>query len=313
MSGAGAKVIAVTGASGLIGSALARALRARGDRVLRLTRRGQSPAADEVRWSPLTGEIDAKALDGIDAFVHLAGENIASGRWNRARKIAILRSRAAGTGLVAQTLAALERPPKVLVSASAIGFYGDRRDEILTEESAAGTGFLADICRDWETAAAPARTAGIRVVHPRIGMVLSTRGGALAKLLPLFRSGLGGPIGSGRQYMSCIGLGDLVRALLFLIDEPGVKGAVNAVLPAPLTNADFTKTLGRVLRRPAILPVPAFAVSLLFGEMGRELLLGGARALPAKLEASGFAFHHNDVESALRAELGSEASEEGRG
>ncbi|MFH1680821.1 MAG: TIGR01777 family oxidoreductase [Candidatus Eisenbacteria bacterium] len=293
--------VAITGSTGLIGSAVVRSLRKDGHEGLRLVRRAPSREREEARWNPREGTIDRAAIEGADAVVHLAGENIASGRWTARRKRAILESRTAGTRLLAEALASLERKPRVLVSASGVNYYGSRGDEILTEESGAGEGFLAGVCREWEKAADPAREAGIRVVHPRIGLVLSADGGALTKMLPLFRLGLGGRIGSGRQFMSAIGIGDLVRAIRFLIEDERLSGPVNAVMPPPFTNAAFAETLGRILRRPAVLPVPAAAVSLLFGEMGRETLLGSVRAVPAKLERAGFRFEHPDLESAVRA------------
>ncbi len=293
--------VVVTGSTGLIGASLVRALETGGCRILRLVRRAPSRERGEAFWNPRTGGIDRAALEGADAVVHLAGENIASGRWTRKRKRAILESRTIGTRLLAETLASLDKRPRVLVCVSGINYYGSRGDETLTEESAPGTGFLAEVCREWERAADPALEAGIRVVHPRLGLVLSSRGGALAKMLPIFRLGLGGRIGNGRQYMSAISISDLVRAIAFLIDDERLTGPVNLVMPSSFTNAVFSKTLGRVLGRPAFFPVPAVAVSIAFGEMGRETLLGSLRVVPAKLEQAGFQFRHADIESALRA------------
>ncbi|MFH1277886.1 MAG: TIGR01777 family oxidoreductase [Candidatus Eisenbacteria bacterium] len=298
------RVFAVGGASGLIGSALVRAIEERGDRALRLVRRKPAGDVNEVYWNPRSGEIDGKALEGVDAVVNLAGESLASGRWTEARMTAIRESRVKGTGLLAETLASLERKPRVFVSASAVGYYGDRGDGIVTEESTRGTGFLAEVCAAWERAADPARKAGIRVVHPRTGVVLTPKGGAVAKMLLPFRLGLGGPIGSGRQYMSCIGLADLVRVLLFLADREGADGPWNAVLPEAVTNADFTRSLAAALGRPAFFRVPAFAISLLFGRMGRETLLASTRARPTRLIEAGFEFLHGDLDETLRAELG---------
>ena len=294
----------VSGASGLVGGALVAALEVAGVRVVRLVRRRPAPGESDVGWDPASGTIDARGLEGADAVVHLAGESIAAGRWTPARKDAIRRSRVDGTRLLAETLARLSRPPGVLVSASAVGYYGSRGDEALTEASAPGTGFLADVCRAWEAAAQPARDAGIRVVTPRIGMVLAARGGALARMLPPFRLGLGGVVGSGRQYMSWIALDDLVGAIRHVIGDGDVAGAVNAVAPLPVTNREFTRTLGRVLGRPTLAPLPAPVVRLLFGEMGEALLLDGARALPARLQAAGFRFRHPGLEAALRSVLG---------
>jgi len=293
--------VAITGSTGLIGAALIRALTADGHAVLRLVRRAPRAGEAEAAWNPSAGTIDRAAIEGTDAVVHLAGENIASGRWTEKKKRAILESRTVGTRLLAELLASLDRKPRVLVSVSGINYYGDRGNEILTEESAAGTGFLARVCIEWERAADPAREAGIRVVHPRLGLVLSSEGGALPKMLPIFRLGLGGRIGNGRQYMSAISIEDLVRAIAHLIDDDRLAGPVNLVMPSPLTNADFAAMLGRVLRRPAVLPVPSVVVSILFGEMGRETLLGSLRVVPAKLERAGFRFLHAGLESALRA------------
>ncbi|MEW5763344.1 MAG: TIGR01777 family oxidoreductase [Acidobacteriota bacterium] len=293
--------VAVTGGSGLVGGALCAFLSSGGHRVLRLVRR---PAGEgEARWDPAKGEIDAPSLEGLDAVVHLAGENIASGRWTARRKAAIRDSRVAGTGLLCRTLAGLKRKPPTLICASAIGYYGDRGGESLDETSPAGEGFLSEVCREWEAAADPARTAGIRVVHARIGVVLSAAGGALPKILPPFRAGLGGPVGSGRQYMSWIALDDLVGLLHHLLFS-GLEGPVHATAPLPVTNRDFARTLGTVLHRPVLLPLPAPAVKLLFGEMGEALLLSGAKVLPKRAEKDGFRFRTPDLETALREELG---------
>jgi len=300
----GPQRVVITGASGLVGSSLAGFLATRGHRVDGLVRRPPEAGSTDIRWDPATGTIDAAALEGADAVVHLAGESIAAGRWTPAHKRVVLRSRTDGTRLLAETLARLRRPPRVLISASAVGYYGDRGAEPLSEDSAAGRGFLADVCQAWEAAADPARRAGIRVVHPRIGMVLAAAGGALARMLTPFKLGLGGVVGNGRQYMSWIALDDLVGALHHLIFTDSISGPVNAVAPGPVTNREFTKTLSRVLRRPTLVPLPAPMVRLLFGEMGQALLLDGARVLPARLQASGFRFLYPDLESALRSELG---------
>jgi uncharacterized protein (TIGR01777 family) len=299
--------VAITGSSGLIGSSLARSLEADRHEVLRLVRRARSGEVGAIPWDPEAGTIDREAIEGVDAFVHLAGENIASGRWSEARKQAILGSRAEGTRLLAETLASLRSKPRVLVSVSGINYYGDRGEETIDESAPAGSGFLADVCRAWEAAADPAREASIRVVHPRLGLVLSGRGGALPKMLPPFRLGIGGPIGNGRRFMSPVALEDAVRALRFSIDEERLAGAVNVTGPVPVTNAEFARTLGRALRRPAVLPVPAFAISLLFGEMGRELLLASLRVVPARLLSAGFRFLYPDLDSALRPALTREA------
>ena len=294
--------IGVTGATGLVGSALLPFLQGGGHDVVGL-RRGAAGGGDGPRWDPATGRVDAPGAP-LDAVVHLAGENIAGGRWNAARKARIRDSRVDGTGALCRGLAALDPPPATLVAASAVGFYGDRGDERLDESSPAGTGFLADVCQQWEAAAAPARDAGIRVVHLRIGIVLTPAGGALGQMLLPFKLGAGGVIGSGRQFMSWIALDDLIATVLHALSTDGLAGPVNAVAPNPVTNAEFTKTLGRVLRRPTILPMPAFGARLAFGEMADHLLLGGARIEPSRLRETGFDFGYPDLEGALRHLLG---------
>lgn len=288
--------ILVTGASGLVGSSLCPALEAAGHTVLRLSRSGP------LTWDPAARTIAPAALEGIDAVVHLAGESVA-GRWTAAKKEAILASRREGTGFLAETLAALPTRPRVLVSASAIGIYGDRGDERLTERSAPGSGFLPEVAQAWEAATAPATAAGIRVVHVRTGIVLSREGGALAAMLPAFKAGVAGPIGSGRQHWSWIGMDDLVAVYLRALADETLSGAVNAVAPEAATNRAFTKTLARVLRRPALLPLPAPAVKLIMGEMGEGMLLASARVEPAVLSAAGFPFAHPGLEDALRSAL----------
>ena len=295
--------VAVTGATGLVGSALVPALLAAGHRVDRLTRRPPTVGTTDVEWDPARGRLDPRALEGVDAVVHLAGESIAARRWSAAVQERIRRSRVDGTRLLSETLGNLERRPRVLVSASAVGYYGDRGETPLTEDSAAGAGFLADVCREWEAAADAARSAGIRVVHPRLGLVLAKQGGALPRMTLPFRLGLGGVVGSGRQYWSWIELGDLVRAIEFCLGLDALAGPINAVAPAPVTNREFTRKLGKVLGRPTLVPLPALAVRLLLGEMGRALLLGSARVLPRRLERAGFHFRHPRLESALRAAL----------
>jgi uncharacterized protein (TIGR01777 family) len=294
--------IAMTGASGLIGSALAAHLAREGHEVLPLVRR--APREHEIFWDPMRGEIEIERLEGLDAVVHLAGESIAAGRWTPARKAEILDSRVRGTGLVAEAIAKLKNPPRVLVSASATGFYGNRGDEILDEESAPGTGFLAEVCQAWEQATEPARRAGLRVVTMRTGIVLTPHGGALAQMLPPFRMGLGGVIGSGRQWMSWIGFADLLRAFHAALVTESLQGPVNATAPHPVKSAEFVRTLGKVLTRPTLFPLPEPAVKLMLGELGEALLLDGARVLPRKLLASGFEFAFPDLEAALRSELG---------
>ncbi len=293
---------AVTGASGLIGLALVSALRVDGHDVLRLVR--STPAhPDEAHWDPVAGVIDARALEGIDAAVHLAGANVFR-RWTRSGKDAIMNSRAEGTRLFSQTLAALGRPPRVLVSASGVGFYGAQRDELLTEESAAGTGFLGEVCRAWEEATSPASAAGIRVVNLRLGIVMSARGGALATMLPPFRLGLGGVTGRGERWLSWLSLDDAAGIIGHALNNEALRGPVNAVAPVPVTNREFTRTLARVLRRPAVLPLPPIALRLALGEMADEVPLSSLRVEPVRLRASGYVFKHPDLEGALRAALG---------
>ncbi len=296
--------VALTGASGLIGAQLAAFLSTGGHTVLPLVRRAPRPGTEEIAWDPDRGTIDAAGLEGVDAVVHLAGEPLAAARWTDAHKDRVRASRIDGTTLLATTLARLARPPRVLISASAIGVYGDRGDVALDETSPPGMGFLPDLCSAWEAATRPASDAGIRVVLPRIGIVLAGQGGALATMAAPFRLGLGGVVGDGRQVMSWIALDDLIGALHHLLFADDVHGPVNATAPGPVTNATFVRTLGAVLHRPTFLPLPAPAVRLLFGEMGETLLLGGARVLPRVLLASGFPFLHADLAEALRDELG---------
>lgn len=294
--------IAVTGATGFIGSALVPYLTAQGHHVTRLVRRSAS-GPDEIPWDPSRGALEAGRLEGMDAVINLAGENIAAGRWTPAQKEKIRRSRIDGTRLLSETLAGLANKPKVMVSASAIGYYGSRDDDEVDEDTPPGDGFLPDVCQAWEAAASPAAAADIRVVHLRTGIVLHPAGGALEKMLLPFRLGAGGNIGSGRQWMSWIARTDLLRAYEFAVIHDALAGPVNAVAPTPETNAGFTKVLGRVLKRPTILPLPAFMIKLLFGEMGERLLLEGCRVRPLRLTAAGFQFLHPDLESALRHEL----------
>lgn len=296
--------IAITGSTGLIGRRLMTTLASGPYEVFPLVRRLPAPGTNEIHWHPQRSELDAAALESMDVVVHLAGENIAGGRWTAARKRAIHDSRCMGTSLLACCLACLKQPPRALITASAIGFYGDRRDELLTEDAPPGAGFLADVTRAWEAAAQPARDAGIRVVHLRLGVVLARNGGALARMLPPFRWGLGGRVGHGRQYLSWISLTDAVRAIEHAITRTDIEGPVNVVAPYPVTNAEFARVLGRLLRRPTVFPLPATVVSLLLGQMGRELLLSSTRVMPQRLAASGFTFEYEDLESALRAELG---------
>ncbi len=305
----GALKVAVTGSTGMIGSALVHFLRSGGHQVTRVSR-SQKEGGDWVHWDPAAGEIDAGGLEGMDAVVHLAGEPIAGIRWTRAKKEAILRSREDGTALLSRTLAELDRPPRTLISASGVDYYGDRGDEPLNEGAAPGTGFLADVCRRWEKATHPARAVGIRTVHLRTGLVLSPSGGVLGTILLPFKLGLGGRLGSGRQYASWIDLDDHVGLILHLLGTPEVRGAVNSTAPNPVPNASFTDTLGRVLGRMTILPAPALAIEALLGQMGRELLLQGQRVLPEKALSSGYAFLFEDLEDSLRHQLGRTGDEQ---
>jgi uncharacterized protein (TIGR01777 family) len=293
--------VAVSGASGLLGTALTHFLRAGGHEVVPIRRGG---GAGTVRWDPLGGTMDGEALEGVDAVVHLAGEPLFGFRWSREKKDAILRSRKEGTALLARTLASLRRKPGVLVSASAVGYYGNRGSPMLTEKSSAGKGFLSTVCQLWEEAAAPARRAGIRTVKLRTGMVLTPAGGALGTMLLPFKMGIGGRLGSGRQYVSWIDLDDVTGLIYHAIMSKKVKGPLNATAPHPVTNSAFTDTLGRVLGRPTLLPVPSLAVKAAFGEMGRALLLDGARVMPEKAEETGYSFRYPTLEESLRYQLG---------
>lgn len=293
----------VSGSSGLLGSALIPFLTAGGFHTTRLVRRHPGPT--EIGWDPAHGTLDPSLLEGVDAVINLGGESLAHWPWTAAYKRSILESRTRSTGLLASTMARLDRPPLVLLSASAVGYYGDRGEEIIREESAPGRGFLAEVARAWEAATEPARTAGIRVVLLRIGIVLSSAGGALPTMLLPFRLGLGGRLGSGRQWMSWIALDDVVRAIHHCLSEVSLAGAVNLTAPNPVTNRVFTETMGRVLRRPTVFPVPAVVVRLFLGEMGRELLLAGQRVLPGRLQASAFRFSHPDLTPAIASLLGS--------
>lgn len=292
--------IAVSGASGLIGSAVVPELQAAGHEVVRLVRR-EPAAASEIGWDPEGGTIDAESLAGVDAIVHLAGENVGQ-RWTKARRERILHSRVAGTRLLAETVAALS-PTPALVCASAVGYYGPLGDEVVDESSPRGRGFLAGVVQAWEEAAQPARDAGARVAHLRCGLVLSRRGGALARLLPPFRLGLGGRVGSGRQWWSWVTLADTAAAYRHAVEHGDVAGPVNVVAPGTARNAEFVQALGKALRRPAVLPLPAFAVRAVFGQMGVEMLLGGQRVAPRVLEERGFAFGQPTLDAALAHEL----------
>jgi hypothetical protein len=294
--------VAVTGSSGLIGGALVPFLRASGHDVLRLVRR-ETRALDEARWEPETGAVFGAALEGVDAVVHLAGENIAAGRWTAAKKARLRSSRVGPTRRLAETLAGLPLRPQLLVSASALGYYGHRGDAWVSEDDPPADDFLARLSVEWERATEPAAAAGIRVAHLRTGIVLSPAGGALAKMLLPFRLGLGGVVGPGTQYVSWIAIDDHVGAIGHLLARSDVAGPLNLAAPQPVTNAELAKTLGRVLHRPTILPVPAFALRLLLGEMAEEVL-GSTRLRPQRLLASGYSFRFPELEGALRHVLG---------
>jgi len=294
--------VAVSGSNGLVGSALVPMLTTGGHQVTRLVR--GTPREDEVAWDPQASSFDASPLDGVDAVVHLAGKSIASSRWSAKVKQEIRDSRVQGTRLLCEGLARMASPPEVLVSASAIGYYGDRGDEKLDETSSAGEGFLAEVAKEWEAATKPASDAGIRVVHLRFGVIFSPKDGALAKMLLPFRLGGGGRVGSGRQWWSWISVDDAVGAIHHALMTDSLRGPINAVAPNPVTFSEFAKTLGRVLRRPTILPMPAFAARLALGEMANELILASTRVEPKELTESGYEFRQPTLEKALRHLLG---------
>ena len=297
--------IIISGASGLIGTPLVARLRGKGHEVVRLVRR--TPAAGEALWDPRAGVLDPTILEGADAVIHLSGAGIGDKRWTDAYKREVLESRTLSTSLLARTIAGLDRKPRVFLSGSAIGIYGARDDEALTESSSHGTGFLADVCEQWEAAAAPARDAGVRTVFLRTGIVLSPQGGALKKLLAVFKVGLGGRFGNGKQWQSWISLDDELGAIEFLLDA-SVSGPVNLTAPQPVTNAEFTRVLARVLKRPAVLPIPSFGPQLLLGgELADALLFTGQRVMPDVLTKSGYSFTHATLEDALRSLLNKHA------
>jgi uncharacterized protein (TIGR01777 family) len=292
--------VVVSGSTGLVGSALCRALASNGHVVTKLVR-DDPGAKPDVFWDPANGKIDAAKLEAVDGVVHLAGENIASGRWSEKQKARIRDSRVQGTRLLCDALAKLNAKPRVLVCASAVGYYGDRRDELLDENSPAGANmFLVEVCKEWEASTASARAAGIRVVNTRFGVVLSRDGGALAKMLTPFKLGVGGVIGDGKQYLSWVALDDTVGAIEHCLSVQSLAGPVNVVAPQPVTNREFTKTLGKVLRRPTIFPMPASAARLALGQMADELLLASARVRPTKLLESNYTFRYPQLEGALR-------------
>jgi uncharacterized protein (TIGR01777 family) len=296
------RTIAITGASGFVGSALSGLLKKAGGRVRPLVRPGKH-GLDGIQWDPERGTIDAKALEGVDAIVHLAGEGVADGRWTAAKRARIRDSRVRGTELLARAITGLTLKPKVWLSSSAVGYYGDRGDEELDERSSAGADFLAEVCKEWEAAAEPARAAGVRVVHPRFGIVLAPHGGALQMMLLPFKLGVGGRLGDGRQYMSWIALEDAVRALVHALDHQEVDGPVNITAPTPVTNGAFTKALGAALHRPTFMPVPAPLARLAIGGLADVALLGGARVLPRALLESGFLFEYPDLGAYLERAL----------
>lgn len=291
--------ILVSGARGLVGKALNAELAKQGNEIVSLVRRTPAPGAREIEWHPNKGLIDAEKLEGFDVVVHLAGESIASGRWTDEKKKQIRESRVKGTTILSEAISKLSNPPATFVSASAIGFYGNRGEEQLSEESGPGNDFLADVCQEWEASTVAARTKGIRTVLARFGIILDQEGGALEKMLTPFKMGIGGKVGDGKQWMSWIALDDVVHGLLFVIEQPSISGPVNFVAPTPVRNVEFTKTLGSVLSRPTIFPVPAFAARLAFGEMADGLLLSSARVEPKKLLASGFKFSYPTLKPAL--------------
>lgn len=296
--------IAVAGASGLVGSHLVPFLAGAGHTVIRLTRKASASSGGETAaWDPARGTVDAAALEGVDAIINLAGEPVAE-RWTPGHKRDIRESRVQGTGLLARTAAALPRKPKVFINAAAVGYYGDRKDELLDERSTAGKGFLAGVAVEWEAAATPAEQAGVRTVLARFGGVQHPDGGMLARLLPPFQLGGGGRLGDGKQWISWIAMTDALRAFRFLLERDALSGPVNVVSPNPVTNEEFGKTLGHVLHRPAVFHAPAFMVRAMFGEMADEILLGGQRVMPKKLLDAGFTFEYPTLEAALRHEMG---------
>ncbi len=291
--------IVVSGSTGLIGSALVPRLVGQGHSVVPLVRRRVTPGERALAWDPEAGEIDRSGLEGSDVVIHLAGENV-FGRWSPAKKQRIRDSRVNGTRLISDTLAGLTRRPSVLLAASAIGYYGDRGEEALAEGKSPGDDFLAHVARDWEAATASSNKAGIRVPNLRFGVVLTPKSGALAKMLPAFRVGLGGPVGSGNQYLSWIALDDAINAILHVLARADLVGPVNITAPTPVTNREFAKTLGKVLGRPAVVTVPAFALRMAFGTDGAAMLQSGQRVLPSRLLESGFRFRYDTLEAALR-------------
>jgi uncharacterized protein len=294
--------VLITGGTGFVGSALARRLLQHGHRVSLLSRRPSAPGAAPAvfHWDPERGEFDGNSLTGADAVVNLAGEDLAGGRWTRERKRRLVESRVDATKFLVSRMGERKNPPRVLVSGSAVGIYGDRDEEVLTEESAPGAGFLAELCRSWEDAAMAARGTGARIVVARFGVVLDPRGGALQRLLPIFKLGAGGPLGSGRQWMSWVSLPDALQVIQMALEREDVSAPINVVSPAPVRNREFARALGRVLRRPAVLPAPSFLLRLLLGEMADEALLSSACVSPKKLMSLGYRFAFEDLDRSLR-------------
>ena len=298
------QTVAVSGPTGLVGGALVGQLNGRGDRVIGISRSSRSGWGDTIQWHPDTGLANPARLEEVDTIVHLAGKNIAEGRWNRQRKAEMRSSRVQGTRSLVDSIATIEKRPRTFICASAIGYYGSRGDEELTEDSTPGDDFLAEVCADWEKEAARAADLGLRVVHLRIGVVISPHGGALRKMLTPFKFGMGGIVGNGRQYWSWVGLQDLVRMICFCIDHTDISGPVNAVGPLATTNRDFTKILGAHLKRPTLVPMPGFAAKIALGEMANALLLSSTRVVPKRLQDAGFEFQQNTFEECLQQELG---------
>lgn len=292
--------VLIAGSSGLVGKAVTHSLAKKGTAVTHLVRTTPDPAKHEVEWHPDKGQLDAAAVEGFDAVINLGGESVAEGRWTEEKKKRIRDSRTQGTRLLSETMARLSAPPKVFLCASATGIYGDRGGEIVDESSPAGKGFLADVCGEWEEATQAATNAGVRVVNLRFGPIFSSEGGMLAKLLPPFRMGVGGKIGSGEQYMSWVAMDDVVGVINFALERDAVRGPLNVVTPNAATNAEFTKALGKVLSRPTFFMVPAFAARLAFGEMADEMLLASQRVAPRRLTEAGYAFQYPELEGALR-------------
>jgi uncharacterized protein (TIGR01777 family) len=289
--------IAITGSSGLIGKKLTEYFRQNGHFVVGLVR---DRSQQGIYWNPQSGLTDAEKLNGYDAIIHLAGENLAAGRWTQKRKQQILDSRVAGTALISKTIMGLQHPPRVFISSSAVGYYGDTGSVIIDESAPNGSGFLAAVCRDWENAVNLPADSGVRTVTIRLGMVVAAEGGAMGKLLPVFRAGLGGKNGAGRQYMSWISIDDVVAAIQFLLEKDSARGVFNLVAPNPVTNQEFMKTLAAVLHRPAIFPVPGLMLKLIFGEMATETILSGSNVQPAALLREGYQFKHPDLQPALK-------------